>query len=59
MRPTSPLTRELHRVVRTVAAVAVAVGADKAAAIRGALRTGIVRVLVTDRATARAVLAAA
>ena len=26
-RPTSPLTRELHRVVRTVAAVAVAVGA--------------------------------
>jgi deoxyribonucleoside regulator len=37
--------------------VAVAVGTDKAIAIRGALRTGVVRILVTDRGTARAVLA--
>jgi deoxyribonucleoside regulator len=36
--------------------VAVAVGSAKAAAIRGALRTGVVRLLVTDRTTARAVL---
>jgi deoxyribonucleoside regulator len=36
--------------------VAVAVGMGKATAVRGALRTGIVRLLVTDRATARAVL---
>ena len=36
--------------------VAVAVGPAKATAIRGALRTGVVRLLVTDRATARAVL---
>jgi DNA-binding transcriptional regulator LsrR (DeoR family) len=36
--------------------VAVAVGPTKAAAIRGALRSGIVDLLVTDRVTARAVL---
>jgi DNA-binding transcriptional regulator LsrR (DeoR family) len=36
--------------------VAVAAGADKAAAIRGALRSGIVRVLVTDPETVQAVL---
>ena len=37
--------------------VAVAFGTHKADAIRGALATGIVRMLVTDAATARAVLA--
>ncbi len=37
--------------------VAVAAGLEKAAAIRGALRTGIVRILVTDALTAQAVLA--
>ena len=37
--------------------VAVASGTRKARAIRGALATGIVRMLVTDAATARAVLA--
>jgi DNA-binding transcriptional regulator LsrR (DeoR family) len=36
--------------------VAVAAGSDKTAAIRGALATGVVRVLVTDAPTARAVL---
>jgi DNA-binding transcriptional regulator LsrR (DeoR family) len=46
----------LRRVPRVVA---VAVGVDKAAAIRGALASGLVRILVTDRATARAVLEAA
>jgi DNA-binding transcriptional regulator LsrR (DeoR family) len=38
--------------------VAIAVGTAKAAAIRAALRSGVVRMLVTDRATARAVLVA-
>lgn len=45
----------LRRVPRVVA---VAAGAGKTAAIRGALATGIVRILVTDRATAQAVLIA-
>lgn len=44
----------LRRVPRVVA---VATGAAKAAAIRGALASGIVRMLVTDAATGRAVLA--
>ena len=43
----------LRRVPRVVA---VAVGSSKAAAIRGGLASGVVRILVTDRATARAVL---
>lgn len=46
----------LRRVPRVVA---VAVGRGKGPAIRGALATGIVRILVTDRMTARAVLEAA
>ncbi|MEO6206657.1 MAG: sugar-binding domain-containing protein [Candidatus Limnocylindrales bacterium] len=37
--------------------VAVAAGSAKAAAIRGALASGLVRILVTDRITARAVMA--
>ena len=37
--------------------VAVAAGLEKASAIRGALRTGVVRMLITDAPTARAVLA--
>lgn len=45
------------RAVRRV--VAVAAGTRKADAIRGALRTGAVRMLVTDGPTARAVLAGA
>lgn len=44
----------LRRVPRVVA---VAVGVGKAAAIRGALASGVVRMLVTDAATGRAVLA--
>ena len=44
----------LRRVPRVVA---VAAGSAKAAAIRGALASGVVRILVTDRVTARAVLA--
>ena len=44
------------RAVRRV--VAVAWGIDKATAIRGALRSGVVRLLVTDAPTARAVLGA-
>ena len=44
----------LQRVPRVLA---VAAGVGKAAAIRGALATGAVRMLVTDRSTARAVLA--
>lgn len=43
---------------RTRRVVAVATGLEKAAAIRGALRTGVVRILVTDAPTARAVLEA-
>lgn len=43
----------LRRVPRVVA---VAVGSSKAAAIRGGLASGMVHILVTDRATARAVL---
>jgi DNA-binding transcriptional regulator LsrR (DeoR family) len=43
---------------RTRRVVAVASGTRKARAIRGALATGIVRILVTDAPTARAVLAA-
>ncbi len=43
---------------RTRRVAAVAAGIEKARAIRGALRTGLVRVLVTDAPTARAVLAA-
>ena len=39
--------------------VAMAAGLDKRDAILGALRAGVVRVLVTDEATARAVLSAA
>lgn len=46
---------EQLRGVRRV--VAVASGVRKAEAIRGALRTGVVRMLVTDGPTARAVLA--
>lgn len=46
----------LRRVPRVVA---VAVGVGKAAAIRGALASGVVRMLVTDGATGRAVLAGA
>lgn len=46
----------LRRVPRVVA---VAAGSAKAAAIRGALASGVVRILVTDRVTARAVLASA
>jgi len=46
---------ERLRGVRRV--VAVASGVRKAEAIRGALRTGVVRMLVTDGPTARAVLA--
>ncbi len=45
---------ELRRVRRVVA---VASGAHKADAIRGALATGLVRILVTDEPTARAVMA--
>jgi deoxyribonucleoside regulator len=45
---------ELRRVRRVVA---VAAGVRKAAAIRGALSTGVVRLLITDGPTARAVLA--
>jgi DNA-binding transcriptional regulator LsrR (DeoR family) len=44
---------DLRRVPRVVA---VAAGAPKSAAIRGALATGVVRILVTDAPTARAVL---
>ena len=44
----------LRRVPRVVA---VAAGSAKTAAIRGALASGVVRILVTDRVTARAVLA--
>lgn len=47
---------QLRRVPRVVA---VATGRDKAAAIRGALAAGIIRVLVTDAAAAAAVLEAA
>jgi len=47
---------DLRRVRRVVA---VAAGTHKADAIRGALATGIVRMLVTDGPTARAVLAGA
>ena len=43
---------------RTRRVVAVAAGLEKATAIRGALRTGVVRILVTDAPTARAILAA-
>jgi len=46
----------LRRVPRVVA---VAVGVGKGAAIRGALASGVVRMLVTDGATGRAVLAGA
>jgi DNA-binding transcriptional regulator LsrR (DeoR family) len=42
---------------RTPRVVAVAAGAAKAEAIRGALRTGLVSILVTDAAAARAVVA--
>lgn len=45
---------ELRRVPRVVA---VATGAAKSAAIRGALASGVVRMLVTDAATGRAILA--
>lgn len=45
---------ELRRVPRVVA---IASGRAKAAAIRGALASGVVRMLVTDAATGRAVLA--
>jgi DNA-binding transcriptional regulator LsrR (DeoR family) len=45
---------DLRRVRRVVA---VAAGVGKAAAIRGALATGLVRILVTDAPTASAVLA--
>ncbi len=45
--------RRAHRVV------AVAAGLEKATAIRGALASGVVRILVTDAPTARAVLGAA
>ncbi len=45
---------DLRRVPRVVA---VAAGAGKAAAIRGALATGLVRILVTDAPTASAILA--
>lgn len=45
----------LRRVSRVIA---VAVGAAKAEAVRGALATGLVRILVTDRATAQAVVEA-
>lgn len=48
---------EQLRDVRRV--IAVASGVRKAEAIRGALRTGVVRMLVTDGPTARAVLAGA
>jgi DNA-binding transcriptional regulator LsrR (DeoR family) len=41
------------------AVVAMAAGLEKRHAILGALRTGVVSVLVTDEATARAVLRAA
>ena len=44
----------LRRVPRVVA---VAAGSAKALAIRGALASGVVHILVTDRVTARAVLA--
>ncbi len=44
---------ELRRARRVVA---VAAGLEKAMAIRGALATGVVRILVTDAPTARAVL---
>ena len=44
----------LRRVPRVVA---VAAGSAKAGAIRGALASGVVRILITDRVTARAVLA--
>jgi DNA-binding transcriptional regulator LsrR (DeoR family) len=44
---------DLRRVRRVVA---VAAGSDKAAAIRGALASGIIRILATDAATARRVL---
>lgn len=47
---------ELRNVPRVVA---VAVGVRKAAAIRGALASGVVRMLVTDGVTGRAVLATA
>jgi DNA-binding transcriptional regulator LsrR (DeoR family) len=47
---------DVDRLRATPRVVAVAVGVAKAAAIRGALRTGVVRLLVTDRVTARAVL---
>jgi DNA-binding transcriptional regulator LsrR (DeoR family) len=46
--------QQLRRARRVVA---VAAGAGKAEAIRGALRTGVVRILVTDAAAARAVVA--
>lgn len=46
---------QLRRVPRVVA---IAAGAHKAAAIRGALATGIVRVLATDAPAAAAILAA-
>lgn len=46
---------ELRRARRVVA---VAAGIEKASAIRGALRTGVVGILVTDAPTARTVLAA-
>ena len=47
---------DVERLRATPRVVAVAAGVDKAAAIQGALRSGVVRILVTDRATARAIL---
>jgi DNA-binding transcriptional regulator LsrR (DeoR family) len=48
---------DIAQLRRTPRIVAVASGAAKAEAIRGALRTGLVRILVTDAAAARAVVA--
>lgn len=47
---------DAERLRATPRVIAVAAGVGKAAAIRGALRSGVVRILVTDRATARAIL---
>jgi DNA-binding transcriptional regulator LsrR (DeoR family) len=48
---------DVQRLQRARRVVAVAAGAGKAEAIRGALRTGVIRILVTDTAAARAVVA--
>jgi deoxyribonucleoside regulator len=56
-RRTIAISLDDLRAIETV--VAVAAGPDKVRAIRGALATGTIDVLVTDEATAAAVLAAA